>query len=149
MALFKIEKGLAANLSLKRPNTVEGYCYVTTDDGKFYIDIATGNGTANRIVLNAGAADRLTTARTIKLDGKVTGSASFDGSKDVTINVDTTDIDEAIAALPSSASDGIKIENNVIKHTNSVTAGTASEGGSTRTLAFGGTFKVPSVTYDA
>lgn len=42
MALFKIEKGLAANLKTNRPNAVEGYCYFTTDDGKFYIDIATG-----------------------------------------------------------------------------------------------------------
>lgn len=64
MALFKIEKGLKANLASKRPNTVEGYCYLTTDDGKFYIDIATGTGTATdttkRIVLNAGSADKLT-----------------------------------------------------------------------------------------
>ena len=36
-----------------------------------------------------------------------------------------------------------------IAHSNSVTAGTASEGGSARTLAFGGTFNIPSVTYDA
>ena len=42
MALFKIEKGLAANLAINRPNSVEGYCYFTSDDGKFYIDIATG-----------------------------------------------------------------------------------------------------------
>jgi hypothetical protein len=42
MALFKIEKGLAANLKTNRPDAVEGYCYFTTDDGKFYIDIATG-----------------------------------------------------------------------------------------------------------
>ena len=42
MALFKIEKGLAANLTKNRPNAVEGYCYFTSDDGKFYIDIATG-----------------------------------------------------------------------------------------------------------
>ena len=42
MALFKIEKGLAANLATNRPNSVEGYCYFTSDDGKFYIDIATG-----------------------------------------------------------------------------------------------------------
>ena len=27
MALFKIEKGLAANLTKNRPNAVEGYCY--------------------------------------------------------------------------------------------------------------------------
>ena len=42
MALFKIEKGLAANLKTNRPQAVEGYCYFTSDDGKFYIDIASG-----------------------------------------------------------------------------------------------------------
>jgi hypothetical protein len=42
MALFKIEKGLAANLKTNRPEADEGYCYFTKDDGKFYIDIATG-----------------------------------------------------------------------------------------------------------
>ena len=59
MALFKIEKGLANDLAQKRKNTVEGYCYFTTDDGKFYVDTATGNGTAHRVTLNAGRADRL------------------------------------------------------------------------------------------
>lgn len=39
MALFKINKGQASNL----PSTyTEGYCYFTTDEGKFYIDIAHG-----------------------------------------------------------------------------------------------------------
>jgi hypothetical protein len=152
LALFKIEKGLANNLSKNRPNTVEGYCYVTTDDGKFYIDTATGTGVSKRIVLNAGAADKLSTARKIELTGDATGSVNFDGSKNVQLNVEIAkfnDIEEAIEQLPDSASDGIKIENNVIKHTNSVSSGTAGEGGSSRTLAFGGTFKVPSVTYDA
>lgn len=60
MALFKIEKGLASGLATARPNTNEGWCYFTTDDGKFYIDIATGTGTSKRVVLNAGAADKLT-----------------------------------------------------------------------------------------
>lgn len=36
-----------------------------------------------------------------------------------------------------------------LTHANTITAGTASEGGSSRTLAFGGTFKIPSVTYDS
>lgn len=65
MALFKIEKGLKDNLVKNRPDTTEGYCYFTTDDGKFYIDIATGTGdenrAANRILLNAGKADSLVT----------------------------------------------------------------------------------------
>ena len=42
MALFKIEKGLAADLLKNRPNTTEGWCYFTVDDGKFYIDIQDG-----------------------------------------------------------------------------------------------------------
>lgn len=42
------------------------------------------------------------------------------------------------------ASDG-----KTFNHTNSITAGSVSEGGTARTLAFGGTFKVPSVSYDA
>ena len=55
MALFKISKGLKANL----PATYnEGYCYFTTDDGKFYID--TSGAAAGRICLNANAADKLT-----------------------------------------------------------------------------------------
>ena len=53
MALFKIKKGLSENL----PSTyVEGYCYFTTDDGKFYID--TTNTVAGRIALNAEKADK-------------------------------------------------------------------------------------------
>lgn len=53
MALFKISKGLAANL----PNTYnEGYCYFTTDDGKFYID--TSNDASGRVALNAYLSDR-------------------------------------------------------------------------------------------
>ena len=43
MALFKIEKGLKENLPINRPNAVEGYCYFTTNDKKFYIDIAGPN----------------------------------------------------------------------------------------------------------
>jgi hypothetical protein len=36
-----------------------------------------------------------------------------------------------------------------IGHSNSITAGTISEGGSARTLGWSGTFKIPSITYDA
>lgn len=48
-----------------------------------------------------------------------------------------------------TGSNGITVENKVIKHTNAITAGTVSEGGVDRTLAHSGSFKVPSVTYDA
>ena len=74
MALFKIEKGLATNLLTNRPNAVEGYCYFTTDDGKFYIDTKTGsltgsNPTGTRVALNANYASKL-------LFGEITQSSS-------------------------------------------------------------------------
>ena len=66
MALFKIEKGLSNNLKTNRPNTVEGWCYFTTDDGKFYIDTASAEGnTENRVALNSNKADRLNIADSI------------------------------------------------------------------------------------
>ena len=74
MALFKIEKGLATNLLSNRPNAVEGYCYFTTDDGKFYIDTKTGsltdsNPTGTRVALNANYSSKL-------LFGEITQSSS-------------------------------------------------------------------------
>ena len=67
MALFKIFKGqgLLEDLNEKRPSTVEGYCYFTPQDGKFYIDIVDDDNLENnpaydprkRVVLNAGHAD--------------------------------------------------------------------------------------------
>lgn len=46
-----------------------------------------------------------------------------------------------------TANNGIKLNGNTFQHTNSVTAGTAS-GDASKTLTYGGTFTVPSVTYD-
>ena len=48
-----------------------------------------------------------------------------------------------------SAGTALSLSGTTFNHSNYVTAGTVSEGGSSRTLAFGGTFKVPSVTYNA
>ena len=59
MALFKISKGLKANL----PSTkTEGYCWYTTDDSLFYIDYKDENGTLQRKALNAKDAETLTGA---------------------------------------------------------------------------------------
>jgi hypothetical protein len=41
LALFKISKGLNANLPSARR---DGYAYFTTDDGKFWIDFQSANG---------------------------------------------------------------------------------------------------------
>lgn len=86
MALFKISRGKKENL----PSTYnDGYCYFTTDDGKFYID--TNNAADGRVCLNANAADKLITARTIQAKGGVIAEAAdaieFDGSKNVEIPI--------------------------------------------------------------
>lgn len=48
-----------------------------------------------------------------------------------------------------TAGTGLSKSGTTLNHSNSISAGTASEGGSSRTLAFGGTFNIPSVSYDA
>ena len=54
MALFKISKGKSNNLPT---NKVDGYCYVTTNDHKFYVDYTKDDGTLDRFALNAVYAD--------------------------------------------------------------------------------------------
>ena len=59
MALFKISKGLKANL----PSTKKvGNCWYTTDDSLFYIDYEDENGVVQRKALNAKDAETLTGA---------------------------------------------------------------------------------------
>ena len=56
MALFKISKGLKANL----PSTkTEGYCWYTTDDSLFYIDYKDESGILQRKALTAKDAETL------------------------------------------------------------------------------------------
>ena len=69
------------------------------------------------------------------------------------INTKIADIESELQAVDKKASytsgTGISIAaDNTINHTNSVTAATAS-GSSSKTLAFSGTFTIPTVTYDA
>ena len=105
MALFKIQKGLAANLATNRPKANEGWAYFTTDDGKFYIDIA-GNGTqdavvgTNRICLNAATADKVGSNLIIKLNGGAQEDSSlftFNGSESKVVNITPS----GIGALPA------------------------------------------------
>lgn len=64
---------MAQNLPSKK---TEGYCYVTTDEGKFYVDIT---GT-KRICLNAETADKV--AHSLSINGK-----SFDGSATIDVGI--------------------------------------------------------------
>lgn len=59
MALFKISKGLKANLPATK--TV-GHCWYTIDDSMFYVDYEDENGVVQRKALNAKDAEMLSGA---------------------------------------------------------------------------------------
>lgn len=82
---FKILKGLKSGLS--SAGKVDGNVYYTTDESMFYVDYKDTNGAIQRKVLNADAANKLATARTITLKGDVSGSTTFDGSANAEITV--------------------------------------------------------------
>lgn len=67
------------------PNTV----VQRTNDGSINVTDVNASGTITGTV--SGSADSLTTARTIALGGDVSGSASFDGSANVTITATVAD----------------------------------------------------------
>lgn len=78
---LQIKRGNNANLSSL--TLLAGEPAIVLDTGKFYV----GNGSNNVLINpdNAPSADKLTTARSITLTGDVTGSATFDGSANITI----------------------------------------------------------------
>ena len=71
-------------------------------------------------------------------DGYNTKYLRADGSWAVPPNTNTT----------YTANTGIKLNGNIFQHTNAVTAGTA-QGDANKTLTWGGTFTIPTVSYDA
>ena len=58
---------------------------------------------ASSVTGNAGTADKLKTARTISLRGGATGSTTFDGSADATINVTALDGSKITGTVPLSS----------------------------------------------
>ena len=89
--VIKLKRGLAANLASL---TLEaGEPAFTTDTGKLYV----GNGTTKVLInpdvaSNAETATKLAVARKIIMGGDFLGEVLFDGSKDVTINAELTDV---------------------------------------------------------
>lgn len=99
MALFKILKGLSTNLMDQNSPTKkanEGWAYFTTNDGKFYIDIA-GNGTqdavigTNRICLNAATADNVAHNFVFRVNSGTSeengNQITYNGSEAKTVNL--------------------------------------------------------------
>lgn len=114
--------------------------------------------TGSRVIIKFTNANTATTptlnitgtgAKTIKYRGSTVGTISAGGVYefvyDGTYWEIVGDLDENTVY---TATDGITLSGTTFKHTNSVTAGTA-QGDSSKTLTYGGTFAVPTVTYDA
>jgi len=104
----------------------------TATNNAVYLNLLTRQGTSSTYSRKSGQA-------AIKLAGSGDVKVSCDAEGNITI-----------ADKTYTASGGLELNGTQIQHTNSaITAGTISEGGSARTLAYGGKFKIPSITYNA
>ena len=81
MALFKISKGLKANLPITK---TEGYCWYTTDDSLFYIDYKDSEGTLQRKAINAKDAETVN-GHTVEADVSVITTDQIDSICGATI----------------------------------------------------------------
>lgn len=121
MALFKILKGKANDL----PTTYhEGYCYFTTDTGKFYIDISNTQADSSRVELNAATADTALVANSVAWSnvsnkpnsGSYVWSVVKKSNGVMTIDTNGTSTDVTVYSLPTASSStlgGIKVGSNL------------------------------------
>lgn len=119
MALFKISKGLKTNLPSSK---TDGWCYFTTDDGKFWIDYKDTDNALKRKAVNAAYADTAT-------------KATSDGSGNNIVNTYATKAAlKSVSDLVGSTSVSSQITNAITSkadktHTHNY-AGSSSAGGS-------------------
>lgn len=76
------------------------------------------------------------------------GTLKFNKGSNVNITVGTDGVTISATDTKYTSGTGITVSGTTINHSNSITAGTAS-GDANKTLTFGGTFTIPSITYDA
>lgn len=134
--------------------------YYTTDDGKLYL--------GNKEITNGGVTidDTLSDTSKNPVQNKVINAAlntkaeitdipdklPADGGNADTVNGHTVNAnvpaDAVFTDTTYSAGTGLSLSGTTFNHKNSITAGTA-QGDATKTLTFGGTFTIPTVTYDA
>lgn len=76
------------------------------------------------------------------------GTITFNKGSNVDITVGADGVTISATDTKYSAGTGISVSGTTINHSNSVAAGTA-QGDASKTLAFGGTFTIPTITYDA
>lgn len=82
-------KTVLEELQQELANVKDGSDYLLKSVGGVVQGLITANGgIKGNLTGNADSSTKLKTARSIKLEGSVSGSANFDGSKDTVINVD-------------------------------------------------------------
>lgn len=148
--------------STKLPTTAAVASYVDSKVGNVNSSLSshTGNTTVHitadeRTKWNAAEANQnafsnvVVGSTTVAADSK-TDTLTLVAGSNVTITPDATNDKITIASTNTtySAGSGLTLSGTQFNHSNSVTAGTA-KGDDSKTLAFGGTFTVPTVTYDA
>ena len=133
------------------PNTNTTYTLSGKADGNTWVTTLTpSSGSASYSTVPAAsttAAGLMTPAMVQKLNGATSNTGTLTG---ITAGDGLSGGGTSGAVTLAVQTDrGISIVSDKVGHSNSVTAATASEGGNTRTLSFGGSFNIPSITYDA
>ena len=122
----------AGSTSTKLPTSAAVASFV---EGKGYTTKAFKNVTVGSVTVEADSnADTLT----------------LEAGTNVTIGADAENDKITISAKDTtySAGTGISLSGTIINHSNSIEAGTA-QGDASKTLAYGGTFTIPTINYDA
>ena len=137
-----------ARLALTGDDVQNGDVVKVTATGiMYYIKDETKLGTEDAFeVFAAGTAARLGTdaggvTQPVYFKNGVPVATTYSLSKSVPANAVFTD-------TTYTAGTGLTLTGTEFKHSNSITAGTV-KGDNNKTLTYGGTFKVPSITYDA
>ena len=106
---------------------------------------ASNTATANAAASNGSVYLNVLDNSTIRDSHKIVGSGATSVTSDANgvITISSTDNNTTY-----SAGAGLTLSGTQFKHSNSVTAGTA-QGDTNKTLTFGGTFTIPTITYDA
>lgn len=102
----------------------------------------TANSATKSTQDSAGQQINTTYIKGLSVSGRVITYTKGDGTTG-TITTQDTDTNTTY-----TANTGIKLNGTTFQHTNAVTAGTA-QGDANKTLTWGGTFTIPTVTYDA
>lgn len=124
MALFKISKGLKTNLPSSK---TDGWCYFTTDDGKFWIDYKDTDNALKRKAVNAAYADAAGKLGTSAGDANT--PVYFSGGKPVactSLDLDTSG-NAATATTASKVANALTIQGNGTTLTNGTYDGSAAK----------------------